>query len=509
VLGFLLLACLCGAAAAQGRPIYIARRVAPLSSIRGATGGSLQAVVTASGVETTKRAFQPQLLNQILGSLHLPTISGQTPITLLGITVNLHYQVGNISISNVTFANDTIDIVPARGINFALTNGKALIDADFSYSIPSIYLSGAGKADITVDQLALKAELDVGADAKGYPLVSCPVASVVLGVFNTKISSDSTIIDVIINFFLYLLNGSVRNQIQTAITMATYNTLNKTVNELIHNQTLFVGLPPNGSHAVVDISLPSAPVFDPNYILLPLKGEVLLEPDQHSGYTPAPLPTLASRQMLQVIVGRYLLDTAGWTYFKSGVLEQLVTNDDVPSWFPFKLNTESLSAILPALNELCKGCDMNLDFLVSQPITSKINSAGDHQGVEIKVVGDMVANIIAPNGTWISVFDLELVTIVKFKLYFNGSNSVHGLFHVVSFTSNVKSSRIGYFDPSTLSFVLSLLIDNVLIYPVNAYLDANPLFTFPEIFGFHYVNPTLLYHPDYIALSADFANSGQ
>jgi len=95
----------------------------------------------------------------------------------------------------------------------------------------------------------------------------------------------------------------------------------------------------------------------------------------------------------------------GWTYFKSGVLEQLVTNDDVPSWFPFKLNTESLSAILPALNELCKGalarrclqacedrsdnpsswgggagCDMNLDFLVSQPITSKINSAGDHQG---------------------------------------------------------------------------------------------------------------------------------
>jgi len=28
-----------------------------------------------------------------------------------------------------------------------------------------------------------------------------------------------------------------------------------------------------------------------------------------------------------------------------------------------------------------------------------------------------------------------------------------------------------------------LLIDNVLIYPVNAYLDANPLFTFPEIFG--------------------------
>lgn len=35
----------------------------------------------------------------------------------------------------------------------------------------------------------------MGADAKGYPLVSCPVASVVLGVFNTKISSDSTIIE--------------------------------------------------------------------------------------------------------------------------------------------------------------------------------------------------------------------------------------------------------------------------------------------------------------------------
>ena len=47
------------------------------------------------------------------------------------------------------------------------------------------------------------------------------------------------------------------------------------VNELIHNQSLFIGLPPNGSQALIDVSLPSPPVFAPGYILIPVKGASL------------------------------------------------------------------------------------------------------------------------------------------------------------------------------------------------------------------------------------------
>jgi hypothetical protein len=44
------------------------------------------------------------------------------------------------------------------------------------------------------------------------------------------------------------------------------------VNELIHNQTLLIGLPPNGSQAVLDVSLPSPPIFAPGYLLIPITG---------------------------------------------------------------------------------------------------------------------------------------------------------------------------------------------------------------------------------------------
>ncbi len=111
---------------------------------------------------------------------------------------------------------------------------------------------------------------------------------------------------------------------------------NGEVNELIHNQSLHIGLPPNGSQAVIDVSLPSSPVFAPGYMLIPVKGaplpppptyapnlpkraqrtqritgEVFLASGLHSNYTPTPIPALATNQMLQLSVGQYLFDTAG------------------------------------------------------------------------------------------------------------------------------------------------------------------------------------------------------
>merc|ERR1711974_17219 len=111
---------------------------------------------------------------------------------------------------------------------------------------------------------------------------------------------------------------------------------------------------------------------------------------------------------------------------------------------------------------------MNIDFLVSKPITFNIDTSSKTEGMAVNMVGDMAVNVIAPNGSWINVFDLE----TTFELYFaNGSQAVHGKFYIASFTTVIKSSQIGTFDVSVINFILDALFDNVLLCPVNEYLS--------------------------------------
>lgn len=484
---------------------------------RGARGpsdgvASVQAVMTAAGVNAVQRALTPQWANYLISTLDLAPITGEEDINILGLTVKIGYTVANISIRNVTFDQDTLSIVPGSGLNFSVADGGAKIAANFAYGIPNplVNLNGTGTAKIAVSKLSVQLQLGATADQKGYPVISCPSVSVVLGKFDTSISSDSTILDVIVRFFLYLFNGTIRTQIQDTITATVRDKLNGEVNELIHNQSLHIGLPPNGSQAVIDVSLPSSPVFAPGYLLIPVKGEVFLASGLHSNYTPTPIPALATNQMLQLSVGQYLFDTAGWAYYKSGLLTYLITNSDLPAWLPFKMNTATFSFILPNLYKLYPNWDMNIDFLVSKPITFNIDTSSKTEGMAVNMVGDMAVNVIAPNGSWVNVFDLETTFELKFELYFgNGSQAVHGKFYIASFTTVIKSSQIGTFDVSVINFFLDALFDNVLLYPVNEYLSLNPLFTFPTLAGFHYVNPTLVYSKDYVTLSADFAVSPQ
>lgn len=87
----------------------------------------------------------------------------------------------------------------------------------------------------------------------------------------------------------------------------------------------------------------------------------------------------------------------------------------------------------------------------------------------VNMVGDMAVNVIAPNGSWINVFDLETTFELKFEvrfrscllaepalsltgawrfgaqLYFaNGSQAVHGKFYIASFTTVIKVRAIGW-----------------------------------------------------------------
>jgi hypothetical protein len=480
-------------------------------SVNGVVEG-VHAVITTAGVCAVQRAFTPHLVNHLIESLNLPPITGEEDIDILGLTVKIGYTVANLSIANVTFDQDTVDIVPGSGLSFSVANGGAKISADFAYGIPNplVNLNGSGHADIDVSQLVVQLQVNVTADEKGYPVISCPKASVVLGQFNTKIRFNSSILDAIVEFFLYLFNGVIRTQIQDAINTAVYSNLNGEVNELIHNQSLHVALPPNGSQAILDVSLTSPPVFAPGYLLVPVKGEVFLSSGLRSNYTADPLPTMVTGQMLQLTVGEYFFNTAGWTYFKTGLLAFFLENSNLPSWVPIRLNTAYFAFILPALYKNYPDLNMTIAWQATETVRFNIDNSSQTEGIAVDLVSTLAVNVVLPNGQWLTVFDLGISFKLKFQLYFgNESNSVHGKFYIASFNATILSSQIGTFDVSLLNFILDTLFDNILLYPVNEYLSRYPLITIQPLAGFHFVNPALVYSKNYVTLSGDFAVTPQ
>ena len=64
---------------------------------------SVQAVMTAAGVNAVQRALTPQWANYLISTLDLAPITGEEDINILGLTVKIGYTVANISIRNVTF----------------------------------------------------------------------------------------------------------------------------------------------------------------------------------------------------------------------------------------------------------------------------------------------------------------------------------------------------------------------------------------------------------------------
>lgn len=64
------------------------------------------------------------------------------------------------------------------------------------------------------------------------------------------------------------------------------------------------------------------------------------------------MPDMASpHDMVHVFVSNYVLNSAGWTYWKSGILKTVIKNSDLPEKFPMKLETPLFKYLIPELYE--------------------------------------------------------------------------------------------------------------------------------------------------------------
>ena len=109
--------------------------------------------------------------------------------------------------------------------------------------------------------------------------------------------------------------------------------------------------------------------------------------------------------MFYIAVSAYTVETAGWVYGQCGKLDFLIKPGDVPSDWPFGLNTSSIGHLLPALQKLYPNRPMEVEFDgQAKPVVMNISPKGGSADLLFL----LKAFVISANNTRIPVFALNV-----------------------------------------------------------------------------------------------------
>lgn len=201
-----------------------------------------------------------------------------------------------------------------------------------------------------------------------------------------------------------LFNGLIKKDVQSSLRIAITKAIDITADQVLSTLNLVQKL---NSYAEIDFSLCPSPVFDPSYLSFGSKGEFYYIP--HPSEAPVPIANIPyenyNGEMLQIFLSDFLFNSASYVLFEAGVLDYVVNASMVPPNSPFQLNTTSFKYLVPPLYQMFPNCEMRVVVSAAQFPLAQFKPSGFYADL----VGDMLIQVVLPNGTLFDAFILEAV----------------------------------------------------------------------------------------------------
>jgi len=252
----------------------------------------LRLSISASGVQHAKQVLEP-LITDLIESLE--------PISIPPYNSS-HVNISNITLVNTTHTGFDISINPQKGLMGTLKGFGAYVKLIIFYRILSEQWSEI-KDDLSVVGIDIGWSLGIQADAQGKPLVNLELefTNVNIDIGNPNNISDweRDLINVAIDVYVrQFLPDQINPQINEAI--------NKTISEKWHDG-IFDLFNLTGINATVDYRLSQDPVFDPNFVSIPIQGHTTLD-GIGCPLTFPNLPKVNYTQDLEIILDRGMIE---------------------------------------------------------------------------------------------------------------------------------------------------------------------------------------------------------
>jgi hypothetical protein len=312
------------------------------------------------------------------------------------------------------------------------------------------------------------------------------VQEIAFNIANLNIRLNSNV-GWLVNAVISLFRNTIRNEINKAVINELRNLINNRVNQQLSTIPLSFNVGGGTSRMGVDYSLVSNPLFAPNYITIPVKGEIFNPFERKpSAYTPSPTPDLiAANRMIQLIVTDFIPLSLVEQFHNRGFIKIVLTDSLLPEWAPIRLRTDAFWLILPELNRLFPNHTIEVDIHSSS--IPNINYLNDGLLVEIKL-----------NMKWIGypvnsrdgkpLFTTNIVVQCKSIATIQNMKIIPNLIFLKQNNALVTSS-IGDFDVKIIDTFMNILYERGLVPMVNLLISEGlPIPSLPQI---ALVNPSV------------------
>jgi lipopolysaccharide-binding protein len=411
-----------------------------------------------------------KILEQKLSTLSIPDLNGneKSPIG------DIKWSLNSIKLTNIQIPQTSIHIVPNVGLQIFISNLGIHLNLHWHYSEKSWpHIGDSGTADIDSSGISASVELKIIEESQ-KPKVYVVSSSVSISSLNIHLHGGASWL---YNFFINILHDKIKNSIQDALNRAIKENIENGLNKVL--STLPVEIKIN-NEVKLNYGMIGNPIFTSNYLSLGDLGEFysIVSPQECpiNICIPSKLPESVTKEMLQIFIDDFVPNSAGFVFWKLNHLSTIITDKNIPSWSPIRLNTSSFEYLIPILYKNYPNKLLQIQLYATQSpklIFSK-------QGSFINVIGKLDMDVILNNGTIKPVFSLQGDISLAGEALLNELLIIGNLtFLQVNF--KLSNSDIGPFDPAVLNNYLNLLFTKGIVPFVNNVLIKG--FPLPSVKG--------------------------
>ena len=437
------------------------------------------------------------LIIQEVQSVSIPDVNGSagTPVG------SIDYSLSAIHITGFSIASITLDLQPPNRVVVTANGLSISLHLNWHYKEHSFpHISDSGSADASTKGSSFQVST-VLSNSNGKPAVGGTTCSVNLNDFDIDLHGGASWL---YQLFVNIFSSNIKHSVQDNVSQAVVQAVNQQAEKALASLNLIVQIDKTAS---VDFSMVGDPTITGTYITIPDKGEFYLNSGHtESPYVPGPLPDTIDSSMLQFLIDEYVLDSAGYVYQQGNVLQTVITQKDIPSTIPIKLNTASFKVSIPQLYNAFPDQDMELGVASTAAPTAVVTSAN---GVNITWHGDVDVRVLFANGTSTSAFVIGADAATDAQAWITGTvlNFKLGFVHA---DLRLESTHIGNLNVSSYTPLVNDLLSEIVVPLINQIVAGKGL-PIPTVDGLTFVNPEVKFSDGFlfVATNINYNPSGE
>eukprot|EP01090_Pellita_catalonica_P021910 TRINITY_DN8330_c0_g1_i2.p1 TRINITY_DN8330_c0_g1~~TRINITY_DN8330_c0_g1_i2.p1 ORF type:complete len:476 (-),score=70.06 TRINITY_DN8330_c0_g1_i2:47-1474(-) len=429
------------------------------------------------------------ILETKMSTIKIADISGEKD--------SIDYTISEIEIHNLKIPDGEIKIQAGVGFHIAIAKVSGELTAHW-HGREKVWPHPSGSGDATVDFSNTDITITMHLyDDNGRLQAKADSVQTSIGTLDLHFSGSG--LDFLLDLLKHLFSNKIKDSAENGVTNAVINGINGDLNKELDTLPLSVVV---GKVAELDFALTSNPEFA-TYLKIPLKGEFYQTGHKvEAPYTPTKLPaTPLNGEMLQAVLGEYVLQTASYVFYKAGKMQIAIDNSMVPKSAPLNLNTTTWASIVPPLYQKYPGWAMKAVVTAKNPPSAKFTP----KGADVFGEGSIDMYVITPSdGKLIEVFRLGLNVTADGAAGIK-NNYLTGNLSYINSGVWLEKSYIGNFDTTQLKSIIKFLTLVVILPYFNYYLEIG--IPIPSIDGVDFVSPTVSFGDGYVYVSSDLKYS--